>query len=113
MRASTYFSIILTFLCLVLTPSLQSKTPKLPGPMRRAIAHLEAAKTAKDPLVFLKAARKELVDAKSNKEGERKDAIELVDQAMAFATTGDKKTMTEKITKAISNAKSGIARAKS
>jgi hypothetical protein len=83
-----------------------------PGPMRRAIAQLEAAKTAAEPLVFLRTARKELVSAKSNKEGERKDAIAYVDEAIAYATTGDKKTMQEKITKAISNAKSGIARSK-
>ncbi|MBK8091431.1 MAG: hypothetical protein IPK32_05405 [Verrucomicrobiaceae bacterium] len=83
-----------------------------PGPMRRAIAQLEAAKTAKEPLVFLRTARKELVGAKSNKEGERKDAIAYVDEAIAYAMTGDKTTMQEKITKAINNVKSGIARAK-
>lgn len=80
--------------------------------MRNAIGHLEAAQTAKDPLTSLQAARRELVKAKPGKEGERKDAIEYVDEALAFATTGDTKTMQEKITRAISNVKSGIARAK-
>jgi len=80
--------------------------------MREAIGHLEAARTAKEPLTSLNAARRELVLAKPNKKGQRKDAIGYVDQAIAFATTGDKAKMQEKITKAISNVKSGIARAK-
>lgn len=80
--------------------------------MRKAIGHLEAAKTAKDPLVSLNAARKELNNAKPNKEGERVDALGYVKEAIAFATTGDKKTMLEKIDKAIGNIKSGIARSR-
>ena len=80
--------------------------------MRNAIGHLEAAQTAKEPLTSLQSARRELVKAKSNKEGQRKDAIEYVDEAIAFARAGDAKTMQEKITRAISNVKSGIARAK-
>ncbi len=80
--------------------------------MRAAIGHLEAAQTAKDPLTSLRAARKALVNARPNKEGQRKDAIAYVDEAIAFATTGDKAKMQEKITKAISNVKSGIARSK-
>jgi soluble cytochrome b562 len=80
--------------------------------MRAAIGHLEAAKTAAKPLTSLQAARKSLVNAKSNKEGQRKDAIGYVDEAIAYATTGDKKTMLLKIDKAIANAKSGIARSK-
>jgi hypothetical protein len=80
--------------------------------MRAAIGHLEAAKTAKEPLTSLRAARKALVNAKPNKEGQRKDAIGYVDEAIAFATTGDKAKMLEKISKAISNVKSGIARSR-
>lgn len=80
--------------------------------MRAALGHLEAARTAKDPLTSLRAARKALVKAKPNKEGQRKDAIGYVDEAIAFATTGDQAKMQEKITKAISNVKSGIARSR-
>lgn len=80
--------------------------------MRTALGHLEAARTAKAPLTSLRAARKALVHARPNKEGQRKDAIGYVDEAIAFATTGDKAKMQEKITKAISNVKSGIARAR-
>ncbi len=89
-----------------------AKDPTKRDHMRNAIGHLEAAQTAKDPLTSLQAARRELVKAKPGKEGERKDAIEYVDEALAFATTGDTKTMQEKIARAISNVKSGIARAK-
>lgn len=80
--------------------------------MRAAIDHLEAAKTAKEPLTSLRAAKKQLINAKANKEGQRKDAIGYVDEAIAFATTGDKVKMLEKINKAIANAKSGIARSR-
>lgn len=101
-------------LLLLLLPliALSAKDPTKRDHMRNAIGHLEAAKTAKEPLVSLQAARRELVKAKPGKEGQRKDAIEYVDEAIAYAMTGDKKTMQEKITKAISNVKSGIARAK-
>ena len=92
--------------------SLSAKDPTKHDHMRNAIGLLEAAKTAKEPLVSLQAARRELVKAKPGKEGQRKDAIEYVDEAIAFARAGEAKTMQEKITKAISNAKSGIARAK-
>jgi hypothetical protein len=91
---------------------LSAKDPTKSDHMRNAIGHLEAAQTAKQPLTSLQAARRELVKAKPNKEGQRKDAIELVDQAIAYATTGESKMMQEKIIKAISNAKSGIARSK-
>ena len=80
--------------------------------MRTALGHLEAARTAKDPLTSLRAARKALVKAKPNKAGQRKDAIGYVDEAIAFATTGDKEKLQEKVSKAISNVKSGIARSK-
>ena len=81
--------------------------------MRAALGHLEAAKTAKDPVVSLRAARKQLLNAASNKAGQRKDAIGYVDEAIALAVAGgDKGKLQEKISKAISNVKSGIARAK-
>jgi hypothetical protein len=92
--------------------SLSAKDPTKRDHMRNAIGHLEAAQTAKEPLTSLQAARRELVKAKTNKEGQRKDAIEYVDEAIALARTGDSKAMQEKITKAISNVKSGIARSK-
>jgi len=101
---------LLLFMTFVAT--LTAKDPTKRDHMRNAIGLLEAAKTAKEPLVSLQAARRELVKAKPGKAGQRKDAIEYVDEAIAFATAGDSKTMQEKITKAISNVKSGIARAK-
>lgn len=103
---------VLLFAVLAFGWSLSAKDPTKRDHMRNAIGHLEAAQTAKEPLTSLQAARRELVNAKSNKEGQRKDAIEYVDEAIAFARAGDAKTMQEKITKAISNVKSGIARSK-
>jgi hypothetical protein len=79
--------------------------------MRAAVALLEAAKTAEKPLANLNAARKALVNAKKNKEGERVDALAYIKEAIAYATTGDKKAMAERVDKAISSVKSGIARA--
>lgn len=94
-----------------LTPLSANEADDQPH-MRTALGHLEAARTAKAPLTSLRAARKALVHARPNKEGQRKHAIGYVDEAIAFATTGDKAKMQEKITKAISNVKSGIARAR-
>lgn len=92
--------------------SLLAKDPDAQPRMRVAIGHLEAARTAAKPLTSLHAARKALVNARAYKEGQRKDAIGYVDEAIAHATTGDKKIMLLKIDKAIANAKSGIARSK-
>ena len=92
--------------------TLAAKDPDSQPRMRVAIGHLEAAKTATKPLTSLLAARKAIVNAKPNKEGQRKDAIGYVDEAIAYARTGDKQTMLLKIDKAIANVKSGIARSK-
>lgn len=112
MKSIAFFA-LLVFTWITIQPTaVLAKDPVKSSHMRNAIAHLEAAKTAKDSFVSLRTARRELIKAKSNKEGERKDAIELIDEAIAYATTGDRKTMLDKITKAIGAVKSGIARAK-
>lgn len=111
MKHSFFLTWLLVTALLQAFNAVHAIDPKGQPHLRNAIGHLEAAKTAKEPLVSLKAARKELVNAKHNKKGERIDAIRHVDEAVAYATTGDRKTMLEKITKAIGNAKSGIARA--
>lgn len=94
-----------------LSPCATAANPKGQPHMRNAIALLEAAKTAKDPVANLNAARKSLATAKKNKEGERVDALSYIKEAIAYATTGDKKAMAERIDKAISSVQSGIARA--
>ncbi len=111
MKRSLFVTLLLVSALLQAVSVVQAVDPKGQPHMRNAIGHLEAAKTAKEPLVSLKAARKELVNARHNKKGERIDALGYVDQAIAFATTGDRKAMLEKITKAIGSVKSGIARA--
>lgn len=111
----THRSAFLLILALVLPPAfapLYGNAADNQSRMRTAIGHLEAARTAKDPLTSLHAARKALVHARANKEGQRKDAIGYVDEAIAFGTVGDKVKMQDKITKAISNVKSGIARSR-
>lgn len=80
--------------------------------MRAAIRFLEEAKTAEHPVPTLQSARKELVHSVANKKGQRKDAIRYVDEAIALADKDDKAKMLEKISKALSNVKSGIARSK-
>jgi hypothetical protein len=101
--------IIVSFL---LSLSSFAKDPTKPGPMERAIAHLEAAKNAKEPLVSLRSARRAVVNAKANKGGERKEAIQAIDKAIEAAESGDKKTMTAKVSHAIYDIKQGMNNAK-
>jgi len=89
-----------------------AKDPTKIGPMQRAIAHLEAAKNAKEPIVSLRSARRAVVNAKTNKGGERKEAIINIDKAIEAAETGDRKTMTAKIASAIYDVKQGMNNAK-
>jgi|GEM_PF-3555943 len=89
-----------------------AKDPTKIGPMEKAIAHLEAARNAKEPLVSLRSARRAVVNAKTNKGGERKEAIITIDKAIEAAEAGDRKTMTAKITSAIYDIKQGMNNAK-
>jgi hypothetical protein len=112
MKSFSVFPLLLVFtLFQVVLPVVVNAQDKQPH-MKIALRHLETAQTAEKPMASLKAARKQLLEAKPNKEGERLDAIADVNEAIAYATTGDKKKMQVKITKAIGNVKSGIARAK-
>jgi hypothetical protein len=110
---STVVALLVLFAWFQVIPCAMAEKGKGKGQphMRNAIALLEAAKTAEKPLANLNSARRALVTAKKNKEGERVDAIGYIKEAIAYATTGDKKTMLERIDKAISSVKSGIARA--
>lgn len=78
--------------------------------MAKAIEELEAAKTAANPLPHLEAARKALKNARSNKEGQRLDAIGFVNEAIAYARAQARGDMLDRIDKAIGNTKSGMAR---
>ena len=80
--------------------------------MQKAITHLETARTAKDPLLSLRSARKAVVNAKTNKGGERKDAVLAIDAAIKALEVGDRKTMTAKIASAIFDIKQGMNNAK-
>jgi hypothetical protein len=108
---STAIPLLVLFAWSQLIPCAMADKAKGQPHMRNAVALLEAAKTAKEPLANLNAARKALATAKKNKEGERVDALAYIKEAIAYATTGDKNKMAERIDKAISSVKSGIARA--
>lgn len=100
--------------CLVfLIPVLGlARDPTKAGPLKRAITFLETARTAKEPLIPLRAARRSVIDAKANKGGERKEAIMAIDQAIVAAQSGDQKKMHAKIANAIFDIKQGINNAK-
>jgi hypothetical protein len=76
-----------------------AKDPTKPGPFQKAIAYLEAARTAKEPLISLRSGRRAVVNAKGGKQ--RKEAVIAIDQAIEAAEAGDKTTMNAKIANAI------------
>jgi len=80
--------------------------------MRAAVDLLNAAKTAENPLPALRAAKKHLHAARRNKRGERRDALEAVDEAIALATVGDKNKMRQKIDHAVAQIHSGMSKAR-
>ena len=112
MRNTTFLSTVLLLGCMMWSSATLAKDPTKPGPMQRAIAHLDAARNATKPLISLRAARRSVVDAKANKGGERKKAIHAIDQAIEAAESGDTRTMTANISDAIYDIKQGINNAK-
>jgi predicted esterase len=81
--------------------------------MRAAVELLQSAKKSDQPLPMLQAAKKHLLKARPNKKGERYDALEAVNEAIAQATVGkDREKMEQKINHAISQIHSGMAKAK-
>lgn len=99
----------LLLLCFVLmTVPLQASSNQ--PHMDAAIELLQAAKKSDQPLPMLIAARKHIQKARANKGGERPDAAESVNAAIAFATTGDRAKMEAKINDAIAHLHSGISK---
>jgi hypothetical protein len=99
--------------CLLLVPTASiAKDPTKPGPLQKAIVYLETARTAKEPLLSLRAARRSVVNAKTNKGGERKEAVIAIDQAIEATEAGDSKKMNAKIANAIFDIKQGMNNAK-
>lgn len=78
--------------------------------MEAAIEMLQSAKQSDNPLPLLRAAKKHVANAKPNKGGERKQAAESINEAIAQATVGNKEKMTQKINAAIAAIHSGIAK---
>ena len=104
-------AIIALVLALGLTVALVAEGAPDQPHMRAALELLQAAKESDNPLPMLRAARKHMVNAAKNKKGERIDAISAIDQAMAFATTGDQAKARQKIKHAISQVHSGMSKA--
>ena len=71
---------------------------------RQAMDDLQAAKKASDPMPLLESAKKHITNAnKGNKLGDRNDAVDKVDEAIAALKAGDKQKMEQKINAAIAN----------
>ena len=112
MKLASIGPIWLFMLSIVFATNGLAKDPTKIGPMAKAIAHLEAARNAKEPLVSLRSARRAVVNAKTNKGGERKEAITAIDKAIEAAEAGDRKTMIAKIAGATYDIKQGMNNAK-
>lgn len=80
--------------------------------MRAALELLQAAKKADEPVPLLVSARQRLKNSTKNKGGERVDALKLVNEAIAFAQTGDRGKMEQKVNAAIASIHSGMGKAK-
>ncbi|MFZ4768081.1 MAG: hypothetical protein ACOYMN_24295 [Roseimicrobium sp.] len=103
---STSFAMILVGL--TITPVLAD----LPQ-QRKAIDDLQAAKKSSDPMPLLQSAKKRLSQAnKGNKVGDRDDALDKVEEAIAELKVGDKKKMEQKINAAIANIHQGKDKSK-
>jgi hypothetical protein len=71
---------------------------------RKALDELQAAKKSDSPMPLLKSAKTRLQKAnKGNKQGDKDDAIDKIDEAIAALKAGDKSKMTQKVNAAIAN----------
>lgn len=81
--------------------------PAAPQPkMDEAIDQLQMAKRG-ESVMHLEKAKLMLEDAAHNKGGERKEAIEHINQALVFARKGEPRKMEEHIDRAIADAREG------
>ena len=97
-------SSVLLIMGLAAAPLHAADTPKL----ERTIDLLQSAKTSSEPMPLLERARKQLTAAKKgNKAGERDEAVEKLDEAIAELKAGDRKKMEQKINAAIFNINGG------
>ncbi len=77
--------------------------------MHPASEAIRKAQTSVNPIQDLEHARKSLELAKANKGGNRSDAIELVDTAIAALKAGNKIEANRCMTEAISSIEKGVA----
>ena len=81
---------------------------------RKAIDELQAAKKSDDPMPLLESAKNRLSKAnKGNKGGDKDDALDKIDEAIAALKGGDKNKMAQKVNAAIANIQQGKGKSKS
>ncbi|WP_395735627.1 hypothetical protein [Prosthecobacter sp.] len=90
-------------LCTATTPALAD----LPQ-QRKALDELQAAKKAEDPMPLLESAKTRITKAnKGNREGDKKDVIAKINEAIEQLKAGNKSKMEQKINAAIANLHQG------
>jgi hypothetical protein len=96
-----------SFLMLILGLTIAPLHADLPH-LRKAVDELQAAKKSSDPMPLLKSAKQHLTSAnRGNKAGDKDDALDKIQEAMAALKAGDKRKMEQKINSAIVNINRG------
>lgn len=104
------FAFFVVMMLGIITGTVHADLPK----QRKAVDQLQAAKKASDPMPLLESAKKLLTEAnKGNKVGDRNDALDKVNEAIAELKAGDKQKMEQKISAAIANIHQGKDKSKS
>jgi hypothetical protein len=75
---------------------------------RKALDELQAAKKAEDPMPLLESAKTRIAKAnKGDRQGDKKDVIDKIDEAIEQLKAGNKSKMEQKINAAIANLHQG------
>ena len=101
-----------SFVMLILGITATPVHANLPN-QRKAIDDLQAAKKSSDPMPLLESAKKHLTNAnRGNKVGDRDDALDKLEEAIAALKAGDKQKMEQKINATIANINQGKDKSK-
>lgn len=96
-----------SFVMLMLGLTANSLFAELPH-QNKALDDLQAAKKADDPMPLLQSAKEHLTKAnKGNKFGDRKDALNKLEEAISELKAGNKSKMVQKINATIANLQQG------
>jgi hypothetical protein len=103
LRILLHASFVMLMLGITATPLLAD----LPN-QNKALDDLQAAKKADDPMPLLQSAKERLTKAnKGNKFGDRKDALNKLEEAINELKAGNKSKMVQKINATIANLQQG------